>query len=127
MSFLDSAHLLCQHCDADKTEFTYTVTPEILQPAGYLHGGFSAAVAEHAASLAGATLAGPDASVLCISLEVHHLAPVTLGTRCICQAMPLSCGKNILRYDVKQYQEGSDAPFNCARVTLSCKYLSKER
>lgn len=121
MSFLNSAHLACNYCHESKTAFTYTVTEDVLQPSGYLHGGFSAAVAEHVASYAASTLAGPGASVLCISLESHHLAPVKLGAACTCIATPLQCGKRLMRYEVKQYQESSDNPFNHTLVTLSCK------
>ncbi|MDD7384577.1 MAG: hotdog domain-containing protein [Actinomycetaceae bacterium] len=108
----------------------YTVTPAMTQIHGVLHGGISAAVAEHVASL-GATAGAFDGYIAVgVSLEAHHLRPAPLGAMVDVQAWPESSGHTIQTWRVEQRlvtqnassRDDAHALFNVCTVTL---YLKK--
>ena len=65
--------------DADRVVISWTVTPELHQPAGLLHGGVHCAVVETVASLGGAVWYGDRGQVVGVSNQTDFFRAVTGG------------------------------------------------
>jgi 1,4-dihydroxy-2-naphthoyl-CoA hydrolase len=63
----------------DRVVIRIPVDWKVHQPTGILHGGVSALLAESAASMGGALIAGSDRSVVGVELNASHLRPVRDG------------------------------------------------
>lgn len=83
------------------------------QPAGFLHGGAAAALAETVASIA-AYLALPDPDQFSFGLELNisHLKPVSQGY-IISTATPLRIGQTIHVWEIKNTNETGDLVSIC--------------
>jgi 1,4-dihydroxy-2-naphthoyl-CoA hydrolase len=58
---------------------TMPVTPDHLQPLGYLHGGASVTLAETVASIGGFLNCRPDQAVFGLEINANHLRPKRAG------------------------------------------------
>ena len=76
------------------------------QPFGLLHGGASAALAEHAASIA-AIRAHPGRTVFGVDLSITHLTPARTG-RVVAYVSALTRGGHDVTYRVEIRQEDTD-------------------
>lgn len=85
------------------------------QPAGLLHGGASAALAEGAASLAATLHAGPGRAALGVELSITHHRAVREGT-VTATATPLHRGRTVATYEVA-ITERTGARIATARLT----------
>ena len=70
------------------------VTDRVHQPYGILHGGVSALLAESAASIGGATAAGPGKLVVGTELNCSHLRSMSSGVL-TATATPFRLGRTI--------------------------------
>lgn len=96
---------------------TLEVTPALVQPFGYLHGGTSIALAESVAS-AGAFLAAPDDhAAFGMTVAASHLRPVRDGAlRAV--ATPAHSGRTSQVWDVR-LTDAHDRPVALVRITLA--------
>ena len=86
------------------------------QPAGLLHGGATAALAEGVGSIGAILHAGPDRSVVGVDLSVTHHRAVRAGTvRAV--ATPLHRGSTVATYEVAVTD---DAGARVATARLTC-------
>lgn len=102
-------------------EGEWIVRDEHTQIHGYLHGGISAAIAEHAASIGASCAISSHSQALGVSLETHHLRPVQLGSKCHVRAFLEHNGKTIHIWRVEQTLNHTGKPFNISTVTLYIK------
>ncbi len=65
---------------ADRVVLRWDVTPDLLQPAGILHGGVHAAAVETAASVGGGLWLGERGRVVGVANQTDFLRAVTEGT-----------------------------------------------
>ncbi|SEE15509.1 hotdog fold thioesterase [Ruania alba] len=86
------------------------------QPAGLLHGGASAALAETLASIAATLHAGRGRAAVGLDLNAtHHRAVRTGWVRGTAQALHL--GRTTAAYEIAVLEEGSDRRVCTARLT----------
>ncbi len=86
------------------------------QPAGLLHGGASAALAEGAASIAAALHWGDEGAALGVELSITHHRAVREGT-VTATASPLHRGRSVATYEVVITDEGGR---RVATARLTC-------
>ncbi len=77
------------------------------QPAGLLHGGVSALLAESAASI-GAALNAPGRQVAGVELNASHLRPMSAGTL-TATATPVRIGRTMSVWEIALADEGGRA------------------
>lgn len=83
---------------------TMPVTPQHLQPMGYLHGGASVVLAETVASVGGAAGALPEATAFGLEINANHVRPVREGTlRAVGER--LHAGRTTQVWDIRIYDE----------------------
>ncbi len=61
--------------EPERAVATMPVTPDHLQPFGYLHGGASVALAESVASVAAARSAWPEQIAFALEINANHIRP----------------------------------------------------
>jgi 1,4-dihydroxy-2-naphthoyl-CoA hydrolase len=99
------------------------VTWKAHQPAGILHGGVSAVLAESAASL-GAALNAPGKWVAGIDLNISHMRAVSSGTvRAV--ARPLRVGTAVQVWDVDIFHQETGKQVAKARLTVLAREASR--
>jgi uncharacterized protein (TIGR00369 family) len=105
--------------DAEEVRARARVQPFLLQPAGLVHGGVYAAMAESMASLGTWVGAGHDKFVAGMSNNTTFLRPITEGT-IHAVARPLHSGRTTWVWDV---EITDDAGRRCAasRVTIAVR------
>ncbi len=93
------------------------VTPQHLQPFGYLHGGASVALAETAASVGGFLNAPEGHAAFGLEINANHLRPVAGGTlRAVAEPLHVGRTTQVWRIDLRD----SDGRLVCAaRCTLA--------
>jgi 1,4-dihydroxy-2-naphthoyl-CoA hydrolase len=90
--------------DPDEVIATMAITPQHLQPFGYLHGGASLVLAESAASVGGNLRNGPGKVAFGMEINANHLRPKREGTlRAV--ARPVFAGRSSQVWEVKIYDE----------------------
>lgn len=91
---------------ADRVVISWTVTPELYQPAGLLHGGVHCAVVETVASLGGATWYGDRGQVVGVSNQTDFLRAVTDGDL-VAVGTPLHRGRSqqLWQVEIRDDQE----------------------
>ncbi len=105
---------------AERVVATMPVTGNT-QPAGLLHGGATAALAEGVASIGAGLHAGPDRTALGVDLSVTHHRGVRDG-RVTAVARPLHRGSTIATYEVAVTD---DAGRRLATARLTCVLRSR--
>jgi len=78
----------------ERTVLRLPVDWRVHQPAGLLHGGVSALLAESAASLGASLAAGPDRNVVGVELNCSHLRSVREG-HLTAVATPIRVGRTL--------------------------------
>lgn len=68
--------------------------PELLQHLGMFHGGVSAFLVDHGATIAAATLIKPDRAVLTAEYKLNLMAPA-IGHRLLCRARVIRPGNSL--------------------------------
>ena len=108
-----------ERMDGDHMQARVPIRPELLQPAGLVHGGVYAAVAESMASVGTWMGAGRDKFVAGMSNNTTFLRPMTEGT-IHADARPLHSGRTTWVWDV---EITDDAGRRCAtsRVTIAVR------
>ena len=98
------------------------VTPRVHQPAGLLHGGASAVMAESAASI-GAFLNCNEAVeyVVGIDLNISHLRARRSG-KVTATATPIRVGRSVQVWDIR-IEDEAQSPVAVARCTLAVRPL----
>lgn len=76
---------------AERVITSLTVSPRIHGPAGAVHGGVLAALAESAVLAGGARTAGAGRSAVCAETQMHVMRPAVSGTL-QAAAVPVHCG-----------------------------------
>lgn len=90
--------------DPDEVIATMPITPQHLQPFGYLHGGATLALAESTASVGGYLRSGAGKAAFGMEINANHLRPKREGTlRAV--ARPVFAGRTSQVWEVKIYDE----------------------
>lgn len=94
-----------------------SITPQVLQPYGQLHGGMNSVLAETAASL-GANLNLPaDQVAVGTQIQTNHLRSVKQG-ELFSEAHPIQIGRRIQVWQANTYQTSIQEPTSISTVTL---------
>jgi len=92
--------IVYEKLDPDEVIATMTITPQHLQPFGYLHGGASLVLAESAASVGGYLRCGPGKAAFGMEINANHLRPKREGTL-RAEARPVFTGRSSQVWEVK--------------------------
>lgn len=123
MNIIELLGLKTTVLSAKKTVVTVTVSEQLLQPYGLVHGGINALLAETAASQ-GANAALPDGQVAVgVGIETHHLAPVTRG-ELVATATPITVGHRIQVWSVSIHESQTNTLTSTSTVTLTTQTRS---
>jgi uncharacterized protein (TIGR00369 family) len=100
--------------------------PEMLQHLGMFHGGVSAFLVDHGATIAAATIVRPGQAVLTAEYKLNLLAPAT-GQRLICRARVIRPGNNltVVAADVFSIADGQEKQTAAALATIAVIDASK--
>ncbi|WP_099222823.1 1,4-dihydroxy-2-naphthoyl-CoA hydrolase MenI [Listeria costaricensis] len=95
------------------------VTDKVLQPFGYLHGGISVALAEHAASLGAAKSIEPDQIVFGQEINANHLASKRDGKiTAVAEAIHLGSATQVWKIDIR---DENDRLICVSRATIAVR------
>ncbi len=101
-----------------------TVSKDLLQPFGVMHGGVSCVLGESMGSMAGVmTLKDPHTTVVGQSLYALHLRPVLEGTTLIVEASAQHIGKRSQIWDINLRDKATGKP--TAKITLTLAVIDK--
>ena len=89
-----------------------------LQPFGYLHGGASAALAEHAASVGAQGFCPPGHVAFGLALNINHLKKKTPGATLLARARPRHTGRRTQVWEIEIEDEDGEL-VALARCTLA--------
>jgi uncharacterized protein (TIGR00369 family) len=94
--------------------------PELLQHLGMFHGGVSAFLVDHGATIAAATIVKPGQAVLTAEYKLNLLAPAT-GQRLICRARVIRPGSSltVVAADVFSIADGQEKQTAAALATIA--------
>lgn len=94
--------------------------PELLQHLGMFHGGVSAFLVDHGATIAAATIIRPGQAVLTAEYKLNLLAPAT-GQRLVCRARVIRPGNNltVVAADVFSIADGQEKQTAAALATIA--------
>lgn len=94
--------------------------PELLQHLGMFHGGVSAFLVDHGATIAAATIVKPGQAVLTAEYKLNLLAPAT-GQRLVCRARVIRPGNNltVVAADVFSIADGPEKLTATAIATIA--------
>jgi uncharacterized protein (TIGR00369 family) len=100
--------------------------PALLQHLGMFHGGVSAFLVDHGATIAAATIVKPGQAVLTAEYKLNLLAPAT-GQRLICRAHVIRPGNNltVVAADVFSIADGQEKQTAAALATIAVIDASK--
>ena len=123
MNVYDTLNIRFVKLDKDETILEIPITEAILQPAGIVHGGINAFMAEAAASIATKRNVGEDKAVLGLSVNTNQIRPVSLETGNVLQAvaLPEHRGRTTQVWSVKTYVDGVGKATTISTVTLYVK------
>ncbi len=125
MAFVDLLGIEVIESSPERYVMHTKVTTDMLQPHGVLHGGISAALAEHAASQVNTDHSDPnEVHWLGVEVSSKHLLPVFEGDTVETIAEPLSLGGRIRQWEVKQYRLSDGKMFNISHMIM---YGQKQR
>ena len=109
----------------DRVVLEMDVGPAVHQPAGLLHGGASATIAESAASMGAFANCDPAKEhAVGIELNISHLRARTSG-KVIATATPIRKGRSIHVWSIAIDDEGGKA-VAVARCTIAIRPLPRE-
>lgn len=107
MNLLENFGIQVQSVAADRVVLTVTVTDQLKQPYGIVHGGVNAVLAETAASLGANQWLrdhGQDKLAIGLNINTQHLRPVAQGTiKAI--ATPIKCGRRTQTWRAELYNQ----------------------
>jgi len=94
--------------------------PELLQHLGMFHGGVSAFLVDHGATIAAATIVKPSQAVLTAEYKLNLLAPAT-GQRLVCRARVIRSGNKltVVSADVFSIADGRETQTAAALATIA--------
>lgn len=100
-------------------ETSLELEPRHLQQDGFVHAGVQAALADHTAGAAAATLVSPNEYVLTVEFKINLLRPA-LGERLLCRARVLKPGARIdvVESEIRAEADGESRLVSKAMVTL---------
>jgi uncharacterized protein (TIGR00369 family) len=100
-------------------ETSLELEPRHLQQDGFVHAGVQAALADHTAGAAAATLVGPSEYVLTVEFKINLLRPAR-GERLRCRASVLKPGARIdvVESEIRAEEGGESRLVSKALVTL---------
>ena len=117
-TLMDSLGMELVEAGADRVVITMPVDRRNMQPAGILHGGASAALAETAASIGGMySVPRPSDAVVGIELHASHVRSAREGA-VTATAVPLHRGRRTQVWDVR-IVDGAGRLVCAARCTLA--------
>lgn len=97
--FVELLGLRFEETSADRVVVTCSVTPDLYQPSGLVHGGVHASLAETAASVAGGLWLGDRGKVVGVSNHTDFLRAVRAG-ELRAEATPLARGRTTQLWQV---------------------------
>lgn len=121
MSLSELLGIKVQTMSPSKVTLSLTISDQLKQPYGLLHGGINAVLAEHAASL-GANAALEERGLNQVSvgadLQIHYLASARHG-ELLASAEPIKIGQRLQVWQVDIYQLPGHVLTAFATVTLA--------
>nr|WP_261673885.1 PaaI family thioesterase [Oenococcus oeni] len=123
MNVYDALKIRFVKIDKDQTILEIPITDAILQPAGIIHGGINAFMAEATASIAAKENVSEDKTVLGLSVNTNQIRSVSLKTGNALQAVaiPEHRGRTTQVWSVKTYVDGIGKATTVSTVTLYIK------
>lgn len=105
MSIIEFLNIKEEHVSSEAVTLSLSITEELLQPYGLMHGGVSALLAETAASMgAKAWLKTSDKLPVGTDIQTRHLKSMGLGT-IIATAKPIKTGKTLHVWSVEIHND----------------------
>jgi uncharacterized protein (TIGR00369 family) len=101
-----------------------SLTPRHLQQDGFVHAGVQAAVADHTAGGAAASLLREGQYVLSTGIEIHLLRAAK-GERLICRARVLKAGKQLTVVESEVFCVTGDEERLVSKATVTLAVLSR--
>lgn len=106
VAFDQTIGIVTEYLEEGKAVLKLPITEAVLQPFGYLHGGVSVALAEHAASMAASKSIQADEIVFGLEINANHLASKQSGIL-TATALPFHIGKSSQVWEVKITDENN--------------------
>ena len=103
-------------------ETTLEIEDRHLQQDGFVHAGVHAAIADHTAGVAAATLLGDRRSVLSMEFKINFLRAST-GDRLICRAKVLKPGKRYSVVESEVFCEDEGEEHLVSKMTATMAYV----
>lgn len=119
MAFHETIGIITEHLEKGKAILKLPVTEAVMQPFGYLHGGVSVALAEHAASMGASKMIAEDEIVFGLEINANHLASKQSG-ELTATALPIHIGKTTHVWEVKITDE-TNRLICISRCTIAVK------
>ena len=107
-----------------RCETTLLLASRHLQQDGFVHAAVQAAIADHTAGAAGATLIGADELVLTAEFKINLLRPAK-GERLRCVAGVLKPGNQITVVESEVFCENSGATKLVSKATVTLAVIGK--
>ena len=109
---------------AGKVEMILQRRPELLQIAGYFHGGVISGLADHAAGAAVASALSPGSFCLTVGLTINFLSPAD-GESLAARAEAIKVSGSICTADVKVWSAAADgAETLCATALVTLRAIN---
>ena len=122
MSLADILHIEIVEDTPERYVMHTSVTADMLQRHGVIHGGISAYLAEHAASECISAHTDPSVShALGLELTTTHLLPVYEGDTIETVATPVRDGGRVRVWKVEQFRMSDGQMFNTSQMTMYMK------
>ncbi|MBC1569983.1 PaaI family thioesterase [Listeria sp. FSL L7-1425] len=123
MGFQETIGIEIVSVEKGKAVIQLEITEKIHQPFGYLHGGVSVALAEHAASIGAANSIAPDEIIFGLEINANHLASKQAGF-ITATAEAIHLGKSTQVWEINITDE-NDKLICISRCTIAVKKKRK--
>lgn len=119
-AFMQTIGVRFEDCGPGWCESSLILEPRHLQQDDFVHAGVLAAVADHSAGAAAATMIAADRMVLTVEFKINLLRPA-MGETLRCRADLLKCGRRLIIAESAVYTiaKGKEKLVAKAMVTLA--------
>ena len=101
------------------------IRPDHLQQDGFVHAAVQAALADHTAGAAAATLMAPDEIVLTIEFKINLMRPAK-GDRLLCEARVLRPGSRATVAEAEVFTEGGASRSLVAKAMVTLTFVTAD-
>jgi 1,4-dihydroxy-2-naphthoyl-CoA hydrolase len=117
MNLIDYLGIKVINQSSQKVELQVTVTANIMQPYGLVHGGINSVLAETAASMGANLNLTTHQIAVGMNINTQHLRAVKSGVL-LAQATPIKIGKQTQVWQAVTYQDQLNNPTSYSTITL---------